>query len=80
MAGDSVFIPTVEVYRWPCGHTMRREHVGESPNGNPFGGSWVLRDPSGAFVDYDRYRHDIIPRHRLADIEPMEEQERPIAA
>jgi hypothetical protein len=77
MADDSIPTHTIEVYRWPCGHTMCREHEGESPNGNPFGGSWVLRDPAGAFVDYDRYRHDIIPRHGLADIEPgLEEPHR----
>jgi len=58
-----------EIYRWPSGHSMRREE-GHSPVGNPFSGSWVLRDAEGAFVDYDRYRNDIIPRHGLADVEP----------
>lgn len=66
---DSAPAATVEVYRWPTGHTMRRED-GVSPAGNPFTGCWTLRDPAGTFVDHDRYRHDIIPRHGLADIEP----------
>lgn len=49
-------------YRSADGHTMRREH-GQTPNGNPFGYRWVLRDPLGNFIDVDQYRHDLAPRH-----------------
>lgn len=28
-------------------------------------GNWVLRSPEGAFIDHDRYRHDLAARHGL---------------
>ena len=50
-------------YRTPGGFTMTREKDSLTPNGNPVAGHWVLRDPAGAFVDYDQYRHDLISRN-----------------
>jgi hypothetical protein len=44
---------------------MRREYGTVSPNGNPIEGLWVLRDHDGKYIDYDRYRFDIAPRHDL---------------
>jgi len=31
-------------YSSECGLQIKREHGGETPNGNSFGGKWVLRD------------------------------------
>lgn len=75
---DSAYMPTVEVYRWPCGRTMRRED-GTCPVGNAFNGCWVMREADGTFIDYDRYRHDIMPRHGMANIEPHDEPD-PVSA
>lgn len=44
------------------GHTMRREH-GLTPNNNELGGQWVLRDPSGQWIDFDKYRYDLADRN-----------------
>lgn len=46
-----------ERYSFTNGWTMKRE----GPNR-----LWRLRDEKGEPVDYDRYRHDLIERHRLA--------------
>jgi hypothetical protein len=51
-----------ERYKSAEGHTMQREQ-GETPNGNPIGGYWVLRSPSGSWIDYDQYRNDLAERH-----------------
>lgn len=53
-----------EVYRAECGFTARREQ-GDTPNGNPVGGRWVLRDARDALVDFDQYRHDLFERNEL---------------
>ena len=41
--------------------TMRREETGVSPNGNEFGGAWVLRNANDEYVDHSRYRRDLCP-------------------
>jgi len=53
-------------YRSEDGRRARRE-TGLAPGGNPLGGSWVLRDASGEFLDFDRYRHDLFERNGLRD-------------
>lgn len=53
------------VYRGADGSTIRREFAGETENGNPFGGRWVLRDAGGKFVDVDQYRHDLFARRNF---------------
>jgi hypothetical protein len=51
-------------YRAADGRTMQREY-GETPEGNPLGGRWVLRDVQGGWIDFDQYRHDMMERHGL---------------
>lgn len=46
------------------GRAMKREN-GETPNGNPLGGRWVLRSPQGEFIDFDQYLHDLAERNDL---------------
>ena len=43
--------------------TLMREH-GKSPNGNPFGGRWVLR-VDGVYIDHDQYRTDLAERYNI---------------
>lgn len=47
------------------GRQMMREVNTKTPNGNPMGGRWVLRDVNGVFIDFDQYRHDLMERHGL---------------
>lgn len=47
-----------ELYRSEDGYTLAREY-GKTPNGNSMGGRWVFRDPTGKFIDFDKYRHDL---------------------
>jgi hypothetical protein len=47
------------------GKVLKREE-GTTPNGNPLGGRWVLRDAGGVMVDFDQYRHDLSERYHLA--------------
>ena len=51
-------------YRSTYGWKLERE-FGETPNGNPLGGKWVLRDTLGRFIDCDKYRGDISARNNL---------------
>ena len=44
--------------------TMMRERTGESPNGNPFNGRWVLR-VDGEYIDHDQYRSDLAERYNI---------------
>lgn len=44
---------------------MRRE-VGLTPNDNPIGRRWVLRNPAGEFLDVDQNRFDLASRHSVA--------------
>jgi hypothetical protein len=38
---------------------------GTAPDGwTDFGGRWVVRDASFAFVDYDKYRADLMGRYK----------------
>lgn len=46
-----------------CGFTMQREY-GETPNGNPLSGRWVLRK-EGQFIDFDQYRSDLAERNNI---------------
>lgn len=43
---------------------MQRE-TGRTANGNTIGNRWVLRGSSGAFLDVDQHRHDLLERHNL---------------
>ena len=52
-------------YATEDGWMMRREH-GETPNGNPIAGRWVLRDQRGEWVDFDQYRSDLAERNGMA--------------
>lgn len=52
-------------YATEDGWLMRREH-GETPNGNPIAGRWVLRNERGELVDFDKYRSDLAERNGLA--------------
>ena len=49
-------------YRSHSGFTAMIED-GLTPNGNPIGSRWVLRDPDGNWVDVDQYRHDLFERN-----------------
>ena len=46
-------------------YVMQREFEGKSPNGNNFGGFWVLRKKNGEYIGYGQYRYDLAPRHGL---------------
>ncbi len=62
---DNVMVKTnPELYQSPNGFSARIE-FGKTPNGNPVGGRWVLRDVNGAWVDFDQYRHDLFERNGL---------------
>jgi hypothetical protein len=50
-------------YESPTGHVMAREY-GETPNGNNFGGRWVLRE-NGLLIDFDQYSNDLAERYSL---------------
>jgi len=52
-------------YATEDGWLMRREH-GETPNGNPIAGRWVLRNERGEWVDVDQYRSDLAERNSMA--------------
>jgi len=54
----------IKVYTFPNGMTMKRED-GETPNGNPMNGKWVLRDSNGKLIDFGKYRNDIAERNGL---------------
>jgi hypothetical protein len=47
-----------EEYLSEDGWSMKREN-GTTPNGNPMGGRWVLRDAEGSLIDFDQYRYDL---------------------
>lgn len=47
-----------ERYESDLGYVLAREH-GETPNGNPISGRWVLRDRTGTMLEIDQYRNDI---------------------
>lgn len=63
--GDNVMVEVEEeTFTSGSGYSARREH-GLTPNGNPVNGRWVLRDAKGAWVDFDKYRHDLWERNGL---------------
>lgn len=51
-------------YEADNGFVLAREY-GKTPNGNPMGGRWVLRDDKRNMVDFDQYSNDIAERHNL---------------
>lgn len=53
-----------DVYRASSGFIARRED-GLTPNGNPVGQRWVLRNTPGAWVDVHHYRHDLFEHNGL---------------
>jgi len=53
-----------EHYGGPNGLQMKREYEGVTPNGNPFGGRWVLRR-DGEYIDVDQYRNDLAERNNI---------------
>jgi hypothetical protein len=53
-----------ERYRFTNGSTMEREVA--------FPYRWELRDRLGVLVERDKYRHDLIERHRLEIEEHVE--------
>lgn len=62
---DNVMIEVEpDVYRAANGFTARRED-GLTPAGNPVAQRWVLRDASGAWVDFNQYRHDLFSHNGL---------------
>jgi len=51
-------------------HSFRMEReYGQSPDGNPLKGSWVLRS-DGTYMDHDQYRYDLAARHDMQLIYP----------
>lgn len=63
--GENVMVEVEgETFRSRSGYSARREH-GLTPNGNPVSGRWVLRDATGAWLDFDKYRHDLWERNGL---------------
>lgn len=52
------------LYRSSEGFSAQIEE-GVTPNGNPVGHRWVLRDAEGKWVDVDQYRHDLFERNGL---------------
>jgi len=42
---------------------MMRREWGDTPNGNPLGGRWVLRDEKGNWIDFDQYSNDLAERN-----------------
>jgi hypothetical protein len=53
-----------KAYLSGTGMKLSREY-GLTPNGNPLGGHWVLRDTDGNMVAFDQYRNDLAERHKL---------------
>lgn len=53
-----------KAYQSVTGVKLSREY-GLTPNGNPLGGHWVLRDKDGTMVAFDQYRNDLAERHKL---------------
>jgi len=49
-------------YKSTDGWVMNREY-GMLSNGILLNGNWVLRNPDGVFVDFDKYRSDLMERH-----------------
>lgn len=55
---------SVDSYESEDKHITLAREEGETPNGNPIGGRWVLR-VDGEFIDFDQFRYDIGQRHNL---------------
>lgn len=55
---SDLFSISYDEYRAEDGSRLKREY-GETPNGTPINGRWVLRGPDGEWIDFDQYRHDI---------------------
>lgn len=52
-------------YTCEDGSTFAREDGTLTPNGNRLTGQWVLRDDTGKFIDFDKYRHDLAERENI---------------
>lgn len=46
-------------------YIINRDWHGLTPQGNPMGGRWVLKDLDGKYLDHDRYRNDLFERNSL---------------
>jgi hypothetical protein len=53
-----------KAYLSETGIKLSREY-GLTPNGNPLGGHWVLRDKDDTMVAFDQYRNDLAERYKL---------------
>ena len=62
-----------EHYRSSEGHHLRREETGETPNGNPLSGWWVLRDKDFNYIDHDQFRHDLMEQHGFVLVNSIKE-------
>ncbi len=61
---EKVMVEVVEneLYLGHDGCQIAREFNTKLPSGRSAGGFWVLRDVTGIFIDYDKYRHDLMER------------------
>lgn len=67
MVHSLMFVEVDDTYYKAFGGTegsLMREY-GRTPNGNQFGGRWVLRDRLGQVVDFDQYRSDLAERNKI---------------
>lgn len=46
------------------GHVIMAREYGQTPNGNPMAGRWVLRK-NGVLLDFDVFSNDLAERHHL---------------
>lgn len=59
-----IWSAATNAYLSETGMKLSREH-GLTPNGNPLGGQWVLRDKDGTMVAFDQYRNDLAERNQV---------------
>lgn len=48
-------------------HSIKREY-GDTPNGNRINGRWVLRGSDGMWIDFDKYRSDLMERNNFREV------------
>lgn len=51
-------------YESQDGWVMQRED-GIGPHGYPLNGQWVLRNPEGTLIDFDKYRNDLASHYQI---------------
>lgn len=62
----NTLIETVSGQEYEGENFILRREYGETPNGNPIAGRWVLRDAKTlAWIDHDQYRNDLASRYKL---------------